>query len=330
MNPHPLLHHPGLPLRPALLAACAAVLLLATGCASIDSAPPRFAVAETALKDADQYFAAVLDKYVAESDDAKRSIIRNNFIETRSALIDQAYAGFRQSMYAQRVGMNVGVDLATLGLAAVGAATASEQAKTGLHALSGALVGSKASIDKNVFYDRTMQALLAQMEALRAAVRLRLLAGMGENTTRYPLLQARADIEEYYLAGSVVGAIGGITSQALNEQKATSDALARRLPSSAQVEQKLKGLGVAVATAGGGDDPSRQLNLCLSVGDAAVAAANERALLDWARGNVAQLPQTETGFTLFLIDARFAADRSKAVADAALRSRLKGCALATG
>lgn len=317
-------------LRRAVLSACSATALLLTGCASIDSAPPRFAAGETALSDADKYFAKVLDDYAKATDDAKRAAIRNAFIETRAALIDQAYSGFRQTMYSQRVGMNVGVDLATLGLAAAGAATASEQAKTGLHALSGALIGSKASIDKNVFFDRTLQALLAQMEAMRGTVRLRLLAGMGEGTQRYPLMQARADIEEYYLAGSVLGAIGGITNQALNEQKASSDALARRLPSSAQVERKLQGLQVDVATAAGGDDPGRQLNQCVTVSNATVAAANERAVLAWARANVPTMPAGETGFTLFLIDARFAGDRAKAAADPALKSALKGCSLAAG
>lgn len=320
MNPHPLLHHPG------LLSACAVALLLFTGCASIDSAPPRFAVAETALKDADAYYDDVLKRYVSGTDDAGKKAVRDEFIETRMALIDLAYAGFRQTMYAQRVGANVGVDLATLGLAAAGAATSSEQAKTGLHALSGALIGGKASIDKNVFFDRTLPALLAQMEASRSAVRLRLLTGMMVGTDRYPLLQARSDVEEYYTAGTIIGAISGITDEAAVVRRKGVEALAERLPSAEEVKTELTAMGFDVQRAAN-DDTSRQLLQCWRVTDATARKTNQAAIRKWVADRGLPFTTPPSAIFRFFNAEDQATNRQAALSDAALRAGLKACPL---
>ena len=309
---------------------CTAVLALLlatlTGCAGIDSAPPRFGTEANALKAADAYFDGILARYLAAQPQQQKEI-RNGFIETRTALIDQGYAGFRQTLYTQRVGMNVGVDLATLGLNAVGAVTGSASAKTGLHALSGGLIGSKASIDKNVFFDRTMPALLAQMEAQRSALRLRMMGGMMVGPDRYPLMQARADLEEYYAAGTMVGAIGSITTQAMVEQKSQADNLTRRLPSKAVIERRLAAQGFKVLTVVN-DQPGFDLLSCWTVDDAAAEQANQSAIRDWWQKN--QVPKFAPDLEIdFFILAEWAAKRKAAADDKALTDRLQGCSPAS-
>ena len=308
---------------------CQAVLALLltalTGCASIDSAPPRFGTEVNALKAADAHFDGILRRYLA-AQPQKQKELRNGFIETRTALIDQAYAGFRQTLYTQRVGMNVGVDLATLGLNAVGAVTGSAPAKTGLHALSGGLIGSKASIDKNVFFDRTMPALLAQMEAQRSALRLRMMGGMMVDTSRYPLMQARADLEEYYAAGTMVGAIGSITTQAMVEQKGQTDELLRRLPSKDEIVIELEKLSFDVKVAVN-DDPGRQLSDCWMAKNLKSQAVNRAAIRAWWKAASVSI-DTDDEFDFF--DAPEWADKRKAAsADLGLAKKLKGCSVAT-
>ena len=306
-------------------AVLALLLVAVTGCAGIDSAPPRFGTEANALKAADAYFDGILRRYLAASPQ-KQKEIRNGFIETRAALVDQGYAGFRQTLYTQRVGMNVGVDLATLGLNAVGAVTGSVPAKTGLHALSGGLIGSKASIDKNVFFDRTMPALLAQMEAQRSTVRLRLLGGMMVGPDRYPLMQARADLEEYYVAGTLVGAIGSITTQAMVEQKGQADELLRRLPSKDDIVSELERQGFDVKAAVN-DEPGRQLSDCWMAKEPKIQTANRVALREWWKDNSVSI-DADDEFDFF--DAPEWADKRKAAsADKTLASKLKGCSVAT-
>ncbi len=305
-------------------AVLALLLVALTGCASIDSAPPRFGTEANALKAVDAYFDGTLRRYLA-AQPQKQKEIRNGFIETRAALIDQGYAGFRQTLYTQRVGMNVGVDLATLGLNAVGAVTGSAPAKTGLHALSGGLIGSKASIDKNVFFDRTMPALVAQMEAQRSALRLRMMGGMMVDTSRYPLMQARADLEEYYAAGTMVGAIGSITTQAMVEQKGQTDELQRRLPSQDEIVSKLDELKFDVLEAVN-DEPGRQLSDCWMAKNLKAQAANRAAIRAWWKAAQVELdPDDEFDF----FDApEWAAKRKDASADTGLAAQLKGCSVA--
>ena len=300
-----------------------AVLLVAlTGCAGIDSAPTRFGTADDSLTGVDPYFATTLTKYLA-GQPGEREGIRNGFIETRTALIDQAYAGFRQTLYTQRVGVNVGVDLATIGLNAVGTVTGSAPAKTALHALSGGLIGSKASIDKNVFFDRTMPALLAQMEAQRSTLRLRLLAGMTADAVAYPLMQARADLEEYYVAGTLVGAIGGVTNQAMVEQKARADELVSVLPSKADIEKRLTAKRFKV-TPGVNDDPGLSLAKCWSVADAATQKANRHVMRVWWKNNGVALVEGPEELAFF-DTPQWTDKRKAAVGDATFMTQLKGC-----
>ncbi len=307
---------------------CRAVLTVLlvglTGCAGIASAPQPFGTETNALQTADAYFAATLERYLkAQQHQQQQKEIRNGFIETRTALIDQAYAGFRQTLYTQRVDMNVGVDLATLGLNAVGAVTGSLPAKTGLHALSGGLIGSKASIDKNVFFDRTMPALLAQMEAQRSAVRLRLLGGMMVGPDRYPLMQARADLEEYYVAGTMVGAIGSITTQAMVEQKSRADDVASRLPSKALIEKQLKAQGFNVKAAV--NDPAGfNLLTCWTVEDDAAEQANQAAFREWWQNNGVPKVAADLEADFFILP-EWADKRKAAAADKTLTDKLRGC-----
>ena len=303
-------------------AVLALLLAALTGCAGIDSAPPRFGTEANALKAADAYFDGILARYLAAQPQQQKEI-RNGFIETRTALIDQGYAGFRQTLYTQRVGMNVGVDLATLGLNAVGAVTGSASAKTGLHALSGGLIGSKASIDKNVFFDRTMPALLAQMEAQRSALRLRMMGGMMVGPDRYPLMQARADLEEYYAAGTMVGAIGSITTQAMVEQKGRADDLANRLPSKAFIERRLKAQGVNVITAVN-DSAGFDLMTCWTVEDSANEEANQVAIRDWWQKNDVPKVAEDLEADFFTLP-KWAEKRKAAAADKTLTDKLRGC-----
>lgn len=187
------------------------------GCASFNGAP-AFDPAVT-LAAADPMYDGFVTRFYGTTDAAQRVAIRNEFIEKRSGVIDRAYAGFKESIYTQRVGSAVGVDIATLVLNAAGAALPDAGVKTGTSALSAALIGGKTSIDKNVYFDRTLPALLAQMDGQRSVVRERILAGMASDATLYPLMQAASDLDAYLSAGSVTGAIAAITARKMYTKK---------------------------------------------------------------------------------------------------------------
>lgn len=230
--------------RPRAAALSLMLAALLGGCASFSGAPTVDPA--TTLATADPLYASYVTRFYATTDMAQRVAVRNEFIEQRSGVIDRAYAGFKESIYTQRVGSAVGVDIATLVLNAAGAALPDAGVKTGTSALSATLIGSKTSIDKNVYFDRTLPALLAQMDGQRSVVRERILAGMASDATLYPLMQAASDLDAYLQAGSVTGAIAAITAQAGAAQQTAEKALRSRLPSERDLTLKFTRDGFTV------------------------------------------------------------------------------------
>ncbi len=305
-------------MAPVLIAVLASSL---AGCASFEGAPPR-SDGEVSLESSDKLYHTVIENYYRTDDPTRRAKIRNRFIEVRAGLIDRKYATFKREIYTQRVGSDVGVDVATMGLNAIGAAVSDVGAKTALHALSGGLIGSKASIDKNVYFDRTLPAMLAQMDGLRAKVRIQLLNGMLVDSDRYPLMQAAADLEDYYAAGTIPGAIAGITTQASVELKQASAKLEGRLPDEAAVTATLKSRGFMVLRAED-SDTGTALMACLSPGGKP-NDENQKALETWLRAENFALDRP-FALTDFLTQPVNEPLRKKALADAALQAAFVDC-----
>ena len=201
-------------LHPSLNRVLAACLLCLLGCAlgacsTIGGAPPRLTSIDT-LAAEDPAYKQALDDFYGETTEAGQKQVRNRFVETRIAVIDHEYLKFRQSLYQGRVGAEVGTDLALLSFNGLGAAVSSTAAKTTYAALSAALVGGKTSIDKNVYFERTVSALLSQMDTLRNNKKVSLFQGLTQPLANYPLSYAKAETDEYYLAGTIARAIQGV------------------------------------------------------------------------------------------------------------------------
>lgn len=242
-----------------------ALLMLVTamlqGCASLHGAP-EWPTAQS-LKQDDPLYQRFMTRFYAAPTSEARALIRNEFIEVRTALINRSFNQFRQDIYAQRVGTAVSVDLATMLLGGLAAAVSNVGVKTGAGALTAVLVGSKASVDKNVFFDRTLPALLAQMEAKRAQVRERILAGMSADPVLYPLMQADSDLEAYFDAGTISGAITEVTAQAGVVKEQADQALRKRLPSVEEMQARFKSQGIRVVVVDQKESTLAAVSKCL-------------------------------------------------------------------
>ena len=108
--------------------------LLVGACSTIGGAPPRLTSIDV-LAAEDPAYKKALDDFYNANDEKGRRAVRNQFIETRIAVIDHEYLKFRQSLYQGRVGGEVGTDLALLSLNGLGAAVSSAGAKTTYAAL---------------------------------------------------------------------------------------------------------------------------------------------------------------------------------------------------
>lgn len=148
--------------------------------------------------------------------EAARRAKRDDIVLRRLRALNLEFSNFEERLYGDSNVVGTGGDLLLLVLGGLGATIGNAGVKAALAASSAGIVGAQATINKNLFFQRTIPALMAQMEANRAAVTTRILDGLGQSDAAYPLIRAELDLDALKRAGSIPSAISGITSQASN------------------------------------------------------------------------------------------------------------------
>lgn len=154
----------------------------------------------------------VLNVYKTTAATGKQSY-RDTVIYGRLLALDLQFSVFQKALYKEGIVSNLTLDMVGLGLGAAGGLV-SENTSQILSALSGGVAGARASINKNLYYERTLPALLALMEAKRAEKRTEIYEGLLQGVDVYPLGKALADLESYYYAGTIPGAVASLTEEA--------------------------------------------------------------------------------------------------------------------
>jgi hypothetical protein len=144
----------------------------------------------------------------------QRRNYRNELIAERIAAINISYRLFEEQLFREGAVRNIATDWALLGLAGAGATIRSSGTQQILAAVLGGLVGARAAFDKNALFDRALPALVAKMEASRSSVEERLLNGMKLDANAYGLVEALSDLDTYYIAGTLPGAILNVAGDA--------------------------------------------------------------------------------------------------------------------
>jgi hypothetical protein len=201
--------------------------------------------------------------YRLPTEDQRREY-RNGLIAVRIAAIDIAYRLFEEQLFHEGTIRNIATDWALLGLAGAGATVGSSGTQEILAAISGGLVGARGAFDKNALFDRALPSLIAKMEASRQSVQERLLNGMQLDTNAYGIIPALSDLETYYSAGTLPGAILNVAGDA-GVLKAQIQQ--RRTFSARSIDDAAKALIPLLTGASGTLDPTRvkQLRTCLSI-----------------------------------------------------------------
>lgn len=139
-------------------------------------------------------------------------------------MIDYYYSEFVKQVHGERAGMSIVADVAVLGANAAGLISSSKQLKDIFLAISGGLTGAKLSFDKNAYYEQTMPALVTKMDSLRKQQLLTIRTKMQKGTDKYDLTEGLVDINDYFQAGTVTGAIIGVRESAgASAQKAKKE-----------------------------------------------------------------------------------------------------------
>jgi hypothetical protein len=196
------------------------------GCAGLRQFPETSQDNAKDLETLDKDYSKALTRVYPSSNTSTPKAIRNEMIETRMAVIDAYFKEFQAGLVKENVRAEFLIALVGVGVGGAGALV-SETASQILSAVSGGLAGGQAAYSKAVLYDKAMSALIAQMQASRKAVAVTIFERWNEEIDQYPMWMARTDLEAYYFAGSLPGAIIATASDAKVKNDQAEDKLAK-------------------------------------------------------------------------------------------------------
>jgi len=188
------------------------ISLLAGGCATIKNYPDRTVNLPEDVKALNDKFS--LEEYLKLTDKAGKKSYRNDFINAKILAIDQSFETFQEDLVRESGLKDLGADWANLALTGAAAVVPLAQTKTVLTAIATGITGAKGSVDTNLFFKKTVVALITQMKADRETKRTDILKKMDLDTDKYPLTLALTDLEEYYKAGTLPQALISISATA--------------------------------------------------------------------------------------------------------------------
>lgn len=158
------------------------------------------------------------DAQKADLEIRKRSA-RDEIVNGRLALIDLNYSHFVSQFSFTKQSLDAGTEVVELGLNLATTAVGGAATKTVLGAVAAGVTGSKLAIDKNFFYEKTVPVLVTSMNAQRKTALVTILTGMTNAVDQYPLARALSDLENYYFAGTFIGALQAIQSDSGHKEK---------------------------------------------------------------------------------------------------------------
>lgn len=217
------------------------------GCAGLRQFPEAAKDYNAALQDLDLAYRDALNQIYASASVDEQKRIRNKLIETRMAVTDAYFTQFEAGLVKENVRIDLAIALVGIGVGAAGA-LAAETTSQILSAVSGGLAGAQAAYGKAVLYDKVISALLAQMQASRKVIAVRILENSMLDIVNYPLWLARTDLDAYYFAGSLPGAILATAADAQVKQAQAEVRLRPITAGSASAEMFLRrsALGTAI------------------------------------------------------------------------------------
>ncbi|RYH29884.1 MAG: hypothetical protein EON54_22185, partial [Alcaligenaceae bacterium] len=203
-----------------------------SGCVAVEGYPARLEYSAQYVSEVGAFTSpnAILT-YNTITDPVAAMQYRNNIITARIFAIDANFHDFVRELTTQQNLSNIGVDWAAIGLASAGAVVGSTQTKAILAAIAAGVLGAKSSVDKDLFYNKTIAALVTIMEGQRKIVLAQIYTGLNKSSGSYTIFQALADLDSYYNAGTINGALVGLTTTAGLSSDAGSVRIAAALSS---------------------------------------------------------------------------------------------------
>lgn len=181
--------------------------ILATGCTPFLQGPQRlYDIGTESAQIKSQIGPPDFSYYKSRSLEERRAY-RNNYITVRMYAIDLAYTDYETSLTAGRQGAAFLATTANIALNTTSTLVSPPGTKDILSGVAAGLTGAKSAYNDEVLLKSTIQLLQTQMRTNRAIVASRILKRLGDDDASYPLALALSDLEDYYRAGTLTGAM---------------------------------------------------------------------------------------------------------------------------
>ena len=215
------------------------------GCANFDGYPKR---ATEPVDDLKTLAPAINADAVTACLAAPTATCRNQLVGARMYAMDIRFSQFEETMFRETRTGGFGATLATMGLTGAAALSSGGTSQV-LAGISAFIIGGREAFEKEILAERTVVAIHTAMRSRRAEVALRLRTGLQQPLRQYPVATALGDLNDYYNAGTVLGALTGITETVGASAQKAEAALNEQL--SFRLDPAAKKLELAVC----GDDP---------------------------------------------------------------------------
>lgn len=234
----------------------AALCVALSGCAAFSGRPTPVLDTKTVINDNGEYLNDPIKKFNSPNDADRDGLTkrqwRDTVINAYIQVADFRYADFKTELNQETVSINLGVDLAALGMTAAGAVAGSGAAKA-LSAASAGIIGAGAAFNKDAYYQKTLPAVFAAMDTSRKQVLIQIRTSQKSDEVTYSLGAALSDVKAYEDAGTIEAAVAQLTSVA-NQASATADQQLHALfvtqvvddatqPRKVAINQYVRGLG---------------------------------------------------------------------------------------
>lgn len=183
------------------------IIFILIGCAAFEGYPQRATTPENDLATLKSEIDGTATKQCLDQSDIK---CRNRILAARMHATNIRFSEFEETLFRQTRKAGFGSTLATLGLTSA-AAVSTGGASQVLSGIAAFIIGGKEAFQKEVLAERTVIAIHTAMRGKRAQVALRIMTRWNQTIDQYPLALALGDLDEYYSAGTVLGALVGIT-----------------------------------------------------------------------------------------------------------------------
>lgn len=195
--------------------AVALIVGLTTACSAIEGYPTDpLNNAATLASLQNKYFSDTAEADYDRARGDERQALRDRIVYARIQAYDIHFSQFQRALNANANTINVGADIIGVALGGLGAVIADAATKSALAAASAGVLGAQGAINKDLYYQKTVAALIAQMEANRDEAKAAILLNLKLPDAVYPLRRAYVDLSGLNDAGSLPAAISVITQKA--------------------------------------------------------------------------------------------------------------------